>query len=76
MSVQPEEVEIVKRIFKEFSFGISINKILAGLNIDKIPTKMKYRGGWNQWRHYDPISFRMSVAVYYGFCDRNGVSWR
>jgi len=45
--VNPDEVEIVRRIFKEFSDGKSIHKIATGLNSDKIPTKKGHRGGWN-----------------------------
>jgi len=45
--INPEEAEIVKRIFKEFVDGKSIHKISLGLNEDKIPTKKNMRGGWN-----------------------------
>lgn len=45
--INPEEAEIVKRIFAEFIEGKSINKIVTGLNIDKIPTKKSMPGGWN-----------------------------
>ena len=42
-----QEADIVKRIFKEFTGGKSINKIVEGLNMDKIPTKRGFTGGWN-----------------------------
>ena len=45
--INPEETEIVKRIFKEFVEGKSIHKIATGLNENKIPTKRNMRGGWN-----------------------------
>jgi DNA invertase Pin-like site-specific DNA recombinase len=37
--VNPEEAEIVKRIFNEFINGSSIHKIATRLNEDKVPTK-------------------------------------
>jgi len=43
----PDEAEIVKRMFKEFAEGKSIHKIAAQLNEEKIPTKKNMRGGWN-----------------------------
>lgn len=45
--VNPEEAEIVKRIFNEFINGSSIHKIATRLNEDKIPTKKHLNGGWN-----------------------------
>ena len=45
--INPDEVDIVKRIYKEFIQGKSLNKIMEGLNIDKVPTKRGYTGGWN-----------------------------
>lgn len=45
--INPEETDIVKRIYKEFIGGKSISKITAGLNKDKTPTKRGYPGGWN-----------------------------
>ncbi len=45
--VNPEETDIVKRIYKEFTGGTSISKIVKGLNTDKVPTKRGYTGGWN-----------------------------
>ena len=45
--INPDEAEIVKRIFKEFSDGKSIHKIAAQLNEEKVPTKKNWRGGWN-----------------------------
>ncbi len=42
-----EEAEIVKRIYKEFIEGKSLNSIVRGLNRDKISTKKGFSGGWN-----------------------------
>ena len=45
--INSDEAEVIKRIFKEFASGRSINKIAAQLNEDKIPTKRNLLGGWN-----------------------------
>jgi len=45
--INPEETEIVKRIFNEFINGNSIHKIVTKLNEDKVPTKKHMNGGWN-----------------------------
>ncbi len=45
--INPEQADIVKRIFNEFSEGKSLRKIAASLNEDKIPTKRGLSGGWN-----------------------------
>jgi len=45
--INPEEAEIVKRIFNEFINGNSIHKIATKLNEDKVPTKKHMNGGWN-----------------------------
>ena len=45
--IDPEEAEIVKRLYLEFVSGKSIAKIVEQLNIEKIPTKKKMRGGWS-----------------------------
>ena len=45
--INPEQTDIVKRIFTEFSEGKSLRKIAASLNEDKIPTKRGLFGGWN-----------------------------
>ena len=41
-----EEAFIIKRIYREFIDGKSINGILKGLNEDKIPTRKRQKGGW------------------------------
>ncbi len=46
--INPEEADIVKRIYKEFVNGKSLLKISRELNEDKIPTKRGYSGGWNR----------------------------
>ena len=45
--INPEEADIVRRIYKEFIEGKSISKIAKRLNQDRIPTKRGYTGGWN-----------------------------
>ncbi|MBU3958404.1 MAG: recombinase family protein, partial [Candidatus Omnitrophica bacterium] len=45
--INPEEAEIVRKIFQEFINGNSIHKIASKLNEDKIPTKKLMHGGWN-----------------------------
>ena len=45
--INPEEAEIIRRIFKEFAEGKSIHKIAIHLNEEKVPTKKNMRGGWN-----------------------------
>lgn len=45
--INPDEAEIVKRIFTEFAGGKSIHNITVKLNEEGIPTKKKYKGGWN-----------------------------
>ncbi len=45
--INPDEAEIIKRIFKEFVEGKSVNKIAAQLNEEKVPTKKGMTGGWN-----------------------------
>ena len=44
--ITEEEAEIIRRIYKEFIEGKSINRIAQGLNIDKIPTRKMKSGGW------------------------------
>ena len=45
--IDPDEADIVKRIYKEFVSGKALAKIARDLNQDKVPTKRCYRGGWN-----------------------------
>ncbi|MDP8266267.1 MAG: recombinase family protein [Candidatus Aceula meridiana] len=45
--INPDEAEIVKRIYLDFVSGKSTHKIVEQLNIDKIPTKKHLKGGWN-----------------------------
>jgi len=45
--INPEEADIVRRIYKEYTQGVSLNKIVRTLNQDKIPTKKGFVGGWN-----------------------------
>ena len=45
--INPDEADIVKRIFKEFIAGKSIRKIAIDLNKDRVPTSKCYKGGWN-----------------------------
>ncbi|MEI6831739.1 MAG: recombinase family protein, partial [Candidatus Omnitrophota bacterium] len=45
--INPEEAEIIKRIYREFAEGKSTHAIATGLNKDSVQTKKKQRGGWN-----------------------------
>ena len=45
--INPDEAEIVKRIYREFSEGKSIRKLVITLNTEKVPTRHKLPGGWN-----------------------------
>ncbi|MBU1087546.1 MAG: recombinase family protein [Candidatus Omnitrophica bacterium] len=45
--INPEEADIVKRVYQEFINGKSLNKIVRDLNQDKIPTKKGFSGGWS-----------------------------
>jgi site-specific DNA recombinase len=45
--IYEEEATVVKRIYKEFIAGKSINAIAQDLNVDLIPTRKKLSGGWN-----------------------------
>lgn len=63
--INPEEAEIVKRIFKEFSLGTSIHKIAVALNNDHVPTKRKNIGGWN----ISSISRILNNTKYIGIWD-------
>jgi site-specific DNA recombinase len=45
--INPEEAEVVRKIFQEFINGNSIHKITTKLNEDKVPTKKNMNGGWN-----------------------------
>lgn len=42
-----EEALLVRRIYKEFTEGKSINAIAKGLNEEKVPTRKNKPGGWN-----------------------------
>ena len=45
--IEPEEADVVRRIYREFIGGNSVSKITKRLNQDKIPTKKGFFGGWN-----------------------------
>ncbi len=45
--VDPEQAEVVRRIFKEFTEGKAITRIVADLNEARVPTKKRRPGGWN-----------------------------
>lgn len=45
--INPEEADVVKRIYKGFIGGSSLNRIVRQLNQDRIPTKKGFPGGWN-----------------------------
>ncbi len=44
--INPEEAEIVKRIYREFISGKSAHQIANIFNEEKVPTKKGMRGGW------------------------------
>lgn len=45
--IYEEEAAIVRRMYKEFTEGKSINAIAQNLNEDNIPTRRNLPGGWN-----------------------------
>lgn len=45
--VVPEEARVVQRIYRAFIDGTSITQLANDLNEEKVPTKVKLRGGWN-----------------------------
>ncbi|MFC1590404.1 recombinase family protein [Candidatus Omnitrophota bacterium] len=45
--INPGEADIVRRIYREFIEGKSLHKIVRQLNLDKVPTKKGFPGGWN-----------------------------
>ncbi len=45
--IYEEEAAIVRRMYKEFTEGKSINSITQNLNENNIPTKRNLPGGWN-----------------------------
>lgn len=46
--INPDEADVVRRIYKEFIEGKSLNRIVRDLNKNKIATKKGYSGGWNR----------------------------
>ena len=42
----PEEARVIKRIYKDFVDGKSLNAIAKELNQEKVPCRKKLRGGW------------------------------
>src|SRR5690606_15714860 len=45
--VVPEEARIIQRIYRDFIDGKAVTKIAKALNDEKVPTKVKLKGGWN-----------------------------
>ena len=45
--VVPEEARIIQRIFRDFIAGKAITKIAKELNEERVPTKVRLKGGWN-----------------------------
>ena len=45
--INQEEADIVLKIYRDFTEGKSLNKIVRELNQDKVPTKKGLPGGWN-----------------------------
>jgi site-specific DNA recombinase len=47
LQVVPDEARIIQRIYRDFIGGKAITKIAKALNEERVPTKVKLRGGWN-----------------------------
>jgi site-specific DNA recombinase len=45
--IVPEEARVIQRIFSAFIGGKAITKIAKELNEERVPTKVRLRGGWN-----------------------------
>jgi len=45
--IEPEEAEIIRRIYTDFVGGKAISAIGVNLNKEKVPTRKRMRGGWN-----------------------------
>ena len=45
--VVPEEARIIQRIFRAFIEGKAVTKIAKELNEQRVPTKVRLKGGWN-----------------------------
>ncbi|HVW30431.1 MAG TPA: recombinase family protein [Polyangiaceae bacterium] len=45
--IVPEEARIVQRIFRAFIDGKAVTKIAKELNDERVPTKVRLKGGWN-----------------------------
>ena len=63
--INPEEAEVVRRIFRDFISGDSIHKIAAKLNEEKVPTKRNMKGGWN----VSSIARKLKNEKYVGIWD-------
>ena len=46
LKIVPEQAHIVKKIYREFVDGKSLNAIVKSLNQDKVPTRKRLRQGW------------------------------
>ena len=45
--IVPEEARIIQRIFRAFIDGKAVTKIAKELNEERVPTKVRLKGGWN-----------------------------
>ena len=45
--IVPEEARIIQRIFQAFIEGKAVTKIAKELNDERVPTKVRLKGGWN-----------------------------
>lgn len=45
--IVPEEAAVITRIFREFTQSAAINRIAKDLNIERVPTRKRMKGGWN-----------------------------
>ena len=44
LQIDPKQAEVIRRIFEEYEAGRSLKQIAKGLNADKVPSPMPYRG--------------------------------
>ena len=49
--IVPEEAKIVKRIFKDFAEGKSINGIMKELNLENVPIQTKIKRRMEDFKH-------------------------
>jgi DNA invertase Pin-like site-specific DNA recombinase len=45
--IVPEEARVIQRVYRDFIAGKSITQIAKELNEERVPTKVRLKGGWN-----------------------------